>query len=43
MVRLLPTSGQGSEFLYTLRYRARKFLPIFREEIELLKRFLADQ
>lgn len=36
-------SGQGSGFIYTLRHRARKFLPIFKGEIALMEEFLAHQ
>jgi hypothetical protein len=33
-------SRQGSAFVYTLRHRARKFLPTIKEEIEILEKFL---
>jgi len=33
-------NGQGSAFVYTLKWRAKKFLPIFKEETALIESFL---
>ena len=33
-------TGHGSSFIYTLRHRTRKLLPLFKEDIKVLELFL---
>jgi len=34
---------KGSAFIYTLRHRAKKFLPKIKDEVELLEKFLQKE
>ncbi len=36
-------SGQASPFIYTLKFRARKFLPTLKEDVETLEHLLEDK
>ncbi|UCH37737.1 MAG: hypothetical protein JSV76_00725 [Candidatus Bathyarchaeota archaeon] len=39
-IRVYLETGQSSGFVYVLRHRTKKFLPILKAEIELLEQFV---